>query len=161
MGSKAEALARQFEAKAREATGVIERLSEADWRRTTADETWTVAVVAHHVASGHEGIASMIQAVASGQAVPALTLDMLHDGNARHAREHANATKAETVALHEKGAAAAAAVVRGLSDEQLAKSATVLQGRPALTVEQMITGILMNHIDSHVGSIRKTVGVRA
>jgi hypothetical protein len=157
MGAKGEALARQFEAKVQDATAVMEKLSDADWKKTTAGEKWTVAVVAHHVAGAHDGIANMIKAVASGQAMPNFTMDMLHDGNARHALEHASATKADTVALHKKNAAAAAAVVRELSDDQLAKSATVLQGMPAMSVEQIITGILINHIDEHIGSIRKTV----
>jgi hypothetical protein len=33
MGARAEALAKQFEAKAQEATGVLEDLSDADWPR--------------------------------------------------------------------------------------------------------------------------------
>jgi hypothetical protein len=78
--------------------------------------------------------------------------------NAKHAKEHANCTKGETIALHNKHAAAAAAVVRGLSDDQLAKSATVITGAPAMSAEQIVTGILINHIDDHYGSIRKTVG---
>ena len=44
------------------------------------------------------------------------------------------------------------------ADEQLGKSGTVLTGMPAMTAEQVITGILINHIDDHYGSIRKTVG---
>jgi hypothetical protein len=48
--------------------------------------------------------------------------------------------------------------VRGLSDEQLAKSGTVLTGNLAMSAEQIVTGILINHIDEHLGSIRKTVG---
>ena len=47
--------------------------------------------------------------------------------------------------------------MRGLSDEQLAKSGTVLTGNPPMSAEQVITGILINHIDEHLGSIRKTV----
>jgi hypothetical protein len=158
MGVKSDTLARQFEAKVKDATAVMEKLSDADWKKTTAGEKWTVGVVAHHVATSHEGIASMIKTVASGQAMPNFTLEMLHEGNAQHAREHANATKAETLALHEKGAAAAAAVVRGLGDDQLAKSATVLQGMPPMSVEQIITGILINHVDEHISSIRVAVG---
>jgi len=83
---------------------------------------------------------------------------MLHGMNAKHAQEFANCTKAETLALHKKNAAAAAALVRGLSDEQLAKSGTVLTGNLAMSAEQIVTGILINHIDEHLGSIRKTVG---
>ena len=157
MGAKAEGLAKQYEAKVQEATATLEKLSDADWKKATGGEKWTVGVVAHHVASGHEGIANIIKAVSSGQAMPGFTMDALHDMNAKHAQEHANAAKADTVALHKKNAAAAAGVVRGLSDEQLAKSATVLQGMPAMSVEQIVTGILINHVDDHMGSIKKTL----
>ena len=157
MGAKGEALAKQFEAKAQEATGVLEKLSDADWKKVTAAEKWSVAVTAHHVAGSHEPIANILKTVASGQSMPNFTMDMLNDMNAQHAKEFANCTKADTIALHKKGAAAAAAVVRGLSDDQLAKSGTVLAGMPAMSAEQIVTGILINHIDDHFGSIRKTV----
>jgi len=55
MAAKAEALAKQFEAKVREATAVLERLSDADWKKTTSSEKWTVGVVAHHLAGGTRG----------------------------------------------------------------------------------------------------------
>ena len=158
MAAKAEALAKQFEAKVQEATAVLDRLSDADWKKTTSAEKWTVGVVAHHMAGGHEGIAGIIKTVAGGQSIPNFTMDMLHDMNAKHAQEHAKATKAETVALHKKSAAAAAAVLRGLSDTDLAKSGTVLTGMPPMSVEQVVGGILLNHIDEHLKSIRATVG---
>jgi hypothetical protein len=158
MGAKGEALAKQYEAKVQDATAVLEKLSDADWKKTTGAEKWTVGVTAHHVASSHEGIANIIKAIASGQAMPPFTMDMLHGMNAKHAQEHAGCTKPETIALHKQGAAAAAAVVRGLSDDQLAKSATVLTGMPPMSAEQAVTNILINHIDDHFGSIRKTIG---
>jgi hypothetical protein len=49
-------------------------------------------------------------------------------------------------------------VVRSLGDADLDKSGTVLTGIPAMTAQQAIEGILINHIDDHMGSIRKTVG---
>jgi hypothetical protein len=158
MGAKSEALAKQFEAKVQEATAVLEKLSDADWKKTTSGETWTVGVVAHHVAGGHEGIAGIIKTVAGGQSIPNFTLDRLHEMNAKHAQEFAGATKADTVALHKKNAGAAAAVVRGLNDDDLARTGTVLTGMPPMSVEQIVTNILINHVDDHVGSIRKTVG---
>jgi hypothetical protein len=158
MGAKGEALAKQFEAKAQEATAVLEKLSDADWKKVTDAEKWTVGVTAHHVAGSHEGIAGIIKSVASGQAMGNFTMDMLNEMNANHAKEHANCTKADTIALHKKNATAAAGVVRGLSDEQLAKSGTVLAGMPPMSVEQVVSGILINHIDDHFGSIRKTTG---
>jgi len=158
MGARAEALARQFETKAQEATTVFRSLGDADWKKTTGAEKWTVGVTAHHIASSHEGIAGIIKTIAAGQAMLHFTMEMLHEMNAKHAKEHAATTKTETLALHEKGAAAAAAIVRGLSDDQLAKTGTVLGGMPPMSVEQVITNILIHHVDDHLGSIRKTIG---
>ncbi|HYE89395.1 MAG TPA: DinB family protein [Terriglobales bacterium] len=159
MGAKGEALAKQFEAKAAEATATLEKLSDADWKKVTDAEKWPVGVTAHHVAGSHEAIAGMIQTIASGGKMPeGFTMDVLHQMNAKHAKEFANVGKSETIELHKKGAAAAAAIVRGLSDEQLAKSGALLAGMPAMSAEQVVTGILINHIDDHFGSIRKTVG---
>ena len=156
MGAKGEALAKQFEVKVQEATAVMEKLSDADWKKTTSAEKWTVGVVAHHVAGAHEGIAGIIKTVGAGQSVPNFTMDMLHAMNAKHAQEFANCTKVETLALHKKNAAAA--LVRGLSDADLARSGAVLTGMPPMSAEQVVIGILINHIDEHLGSIRATVG---
>ena len=158
MGAKSEALAKQYEAKVQEATGVLEGLSEADWKKTTAAEKWTVGVVAHHVAHGHDGIAGILKTVVGGQSIPNFTLDALHEMNAKHAHEFASAGKTETIALHKKNAAAAAQLVRGLSDADLDRSGTVLTGMPAMTVEQIVTNILINHVDEHVKNIRTAVG---
>jgi hypothetical protein len=158
MGAKGEALAKQFETKAQEATAVLETLSEAAWKKVTEAEKWTVGVTAHHVAGGHEAIANIVKTIASGQSMPHFTMDMLHEANAKHAREHASCTKADTIALHKKGAAAAATVVRGLSDDQLAATGTVLAGAPPMSAEQVVKHILINHIDDHFSSIKKTVG---
>jgi hypothetical protein len=158
MGARAEALAKTFEAKAQEATAVLERLSDADWKKVTTGEKWTVGVVAHHLAGAHEFIGGIIKSIATGQAMPAFTMEMLHDMNAKHAREHANCTKAETLALHKQGAAAAAAIVRGLDDASLSRTATVLTGMPAMSAEQAAQGILINHVEEHLKSIKAAVG---
>jgi hypothetical protein len=158
MGTRSEVLAKQFVAKAQEAVAMLEQLSDADWKRVTAAEHWTVGVTAHHLASALEPVAGLVTAIASGQSRGHFTRAMLDEMNARHAQEYANCTKAETIALFRRGAAAAAAVVRGLSDDQLAKSGTVFTDAPPMTGEQLITSGLIGHIDAHFGSIRKAVG---
>ena len=158
MGAKGEALARQFEAKVQETTAVLEKLTDADWKKTTGAEKWTVGVTAHHLAGAYEPVANIVRTIATGQTLPHFTMEMLNQMNAKHAVEHAGCTKVETIALHKKGAATAAAVVRNLSDEQLAKSGTVFAGVPPMTAEQVVMRALLGHIDEHVGSIRKTIG---
>ena len=158
MGARAETLAKQFEAKAAEMTKTINQMSDADWKKVTESEKWPVGVTAHHVANSHAGITGVVKTVSAGQSIPNFTMDMIHAGNAQHAKEFANCTKAETLALHERNAAAAAAVVRNLSDTELEKSGTVLTGAPAMTAQQVVEGILINHVAEHLASIQKTVG---
>jgi Mycothiol maleylpyruvate isomerase N-terminal domain len=158
MGERAEGLAKRFEAKAGEMSGVIEKLSDADWKKVTSAEKWSVAVTAHHVAGSHEPIASIVKTVASGQTVPPFTMAQLDESNAKHAKDFAGCTKAETLALHKKGAADAARMVRGLSDAQLDQSGTVLIGMSPMSAQQIIEGVLINHVQEHMDSIRNTVG---
>jgi hypothetical protein len=160
MGSRSEALAQQFEAKTEDAMATLVRLTEADWTKVTEAEKWSVGVTAHHLAGAYEPISGMIVAVVTGQAHGAFTMAMLDQMNAQHARDFADCTKAETTELFRKGAATAAAVVRGLSDEQLDRRGTVLVDAPPMTAEQLIVNGLILHTEEHFGSIRKTVGAR-
>ncbi len=158
MSARGDALAKQFEAKAADVTGVLEKLSDADWKKVTGNEKWAVGITAHHLAGAHEGILGLLKTVAAGQSMPNFTLDMLHEMNAKHAKDFAGCTREETLALHTKGVAAAAAAIRGFSDAELDKSGTVLSGNPPMTAQQVIEGILINHMNEHLGSIRATVG---
>ena len=158
MGAKGEAYATQFEAKAGEAAALVEKLSDADWKKTTAGEKWTVAATAHHIARSFEPITGIIQGLAAGRTLPHFTPQMLDEMNAQHAKEFAHCSKAETLALHKKGAAATAGVLRSLSDSELAKSGTVFAGVPPMSAEDMVRRALLDHIDEHFGSIRKTIG---
>jgi len=158
MGAKGEEYARQLEAKVQEATALLEKLSDADWKKTTAGEKWTVGVTAHHISRSYEPVTHIIKTIAAGQALPHFTPQMLDEMNAQHSKEFAGCTKPETTALLKKGAAAAAAVVRGLSDAELTKSGTVFAGMPPMSAEEMVKRALLDHIDEHFGSVRKAIG---
>jgi hypothetical protein len=160
MGARANALAKQFEEASQAMTDALGRLSDADWRKSTSAEKWTVGVAAHHVAMGHAAIANLIKNVASGQSVPNLTMAMLDEMNAKHAREHAKCTKAETLELHKKNAATATGIVRALSDAELDRSGSVLVGMPPMTAQQAVERILIGHVKEHLGSIRTAVGAK-
>jgi hypothetical protein len=157
MGARGETFAKQFEAKVKEATAVIEKLSDADWKKVTAAEKWPVGVTAHHIASAHQGIGGIMKMLADGKPGPSMPMEGLHQMNAKHAQDFANCTKSETLELHTKNAAAAAALLRSIDDAAFDKSSTVFSGAPAMSAGQM-AGILSSHIDEHIGSIRATVG---
>jgi len=160
MATKSELLATRFETKARESAAVLERLSDPDWKKTTLAEKWTVGVTAHHLATAYDAVAGIVTTIASGGSRGHFTRAMLDELNARHAVEQAGCTKPETLALMRKTAAAAASVVRGLTDAELAKSGIVFDDTPPMTAEQLITRGLIEHTDEHLRSIQETVGTR-
>ena len=157
MSERARALAERFERANRELIQTVERLSEAQWKTQTAGEGWGVNVVAHHVAESHKGIAGLVQRVASGGgSAPLPTMETVHERNAVHARQHADCTKPETLALLRQNGAAAAAIVRGLGDAELDRTAPLPLG--TMSVAEVIERILIGHGHGHHGSIRQAIG---
>jgi hypothetical protein len=160
MGARADALAKKFEEASKAVTDVLTRVSDADWKKMTSGEKWSVGVVAHHIAMSHAGISNLVKSVASGKSVPTLTMAALDQMNAQHAKEHAGCSKSETLELHKKNAAAAAAIVRGLSDAELDRTGGVLIGMPPMSTQQAVEQILIKHANEHLGSIRAAVGIK-
>ena len=158
MAARADMLARRFEEANQALTDAVAKLGDVEWKMTTSAEKWPVAVVAHHVAVSHAGISGLVKSIAGGKHAPTLNMGMIDEGNAKHAKEFANCSKAETIELCKKNAAAASAVVRGLSDAELDQKGSPLTGMPAMTTQQVIEGVLINHVNEHLGSIRATVG---
>jgi DinB superfamily len=158
MGARGETLAQQFETKANEATAVLERLSDADWKKVTAAEKWTVGVVAHHIAVSHQTLAGLIKTLADGKPGPNISMDAIHAMNAQHAQDFAGCTKADTVTLHKQNVAAVAGMLRGIGDAEFDRSGAVVNGLPPMSAGQLAGGLLCGHIDEHLGSIRTTVG---
>jgi hypothetical protein len=160
MGARAEQLAKKFDESCGEFNTVVESLSDADWKKVTSAEKWPVGVVAHHVAEGHANISGLIHLVAKAQPMPGLTMNMINANNAKHAKEQANVTKAAALAVLKANGEKASGLVRGLSDAELDRSASVLAGMPSMTAAQAIEGILINHVHEHLGSIRATTGAK-
>jgi len=155
MSERSEALAQQFEQVTSALASLIESCSDQQWRSHCAGETWPVGVTAHHVASGHIAAAPFVEMLANGQPLPPLTAEMLDQMNAQHASEHANCTRAETLALLRANSATTARMLRGLSDEQLDRSAPIpLLGGATVTAEQFGNGLLVQSVQEHVDSIR-------
>ena len=158
MGAKTGALAAQLEGKARDAVATLRSSATRTGRRLRRRSgRWRDRASS---GGGLEAVAGIVTGLVAG-APPrgTFTRAMLDQMNAQHAVEHAHCTRAETLALFQKGAATASAMLRGLSDDQLAKSGTVFTDTPPMTAEQLINLGLLSHIDEHMGSIRTTVGM--
>lgn len=160
MGQRADALAQQVQQTVDELAAMLENEADGQWKATCAGEQWSVGVTAHHVAAGHLGAAiGFIGMVANGQTPPPLTAEDFDQGNAEHARQHANCTREETLALLRENGAKAVAFVRGLTDEQLDRSAPMaFAGGAPLSAQQLIDAAILDGPTSaraHVASIRE------
>jgi hypothetical protein len=156
MGARGEQLAAQLEQANNDVIATIEGLTDDQWKAVTEEEGWSVGVLAHHIAASHGGISGLVQALAHGQPVPPLTMDMINAGNAQHAQQFANVSKDETLELLRSGGTQAVAALRGLNDEQFDRSGQLLGG--TVTCQQITENILINHPRSHLKSIKKALG---
>jgi len=159
MSEQAQALAQRFEQTNEEAIGVVDGCAEEQWRALHAGENRSVNVLAHHIAVGHQLIAEWVQGIATGQPLPALTVESFTEPNAQHARQYANVTKPEVIAELRQQGVAAVSLVRGLSDEQLDRAGELL-GRQ-MRARDVIEQILIGHVRNHLGSIREALSACA
>jgi hypothetical protein len=88
---------------------LVEPCSEAQWR--------AVGVVVHHIAARAALVARWAAAITAGELPPAVTMEMVYTDNAQHAHQHADCDKRATIDLLRRNGAAAASMVRSLSDE--------------------------------------------
>lgn len=162
--SRADELAADLESTYFAFADYLEGLSPDQWTLTAVnhpeisageDEQRPVGVVAHHVGDDIPMFAERAFILARGEAMEPLAAAELDAANARHAAVNPSPDQAATAELIRDNAARAAELIRGLSDEQLARP-----GQGALsgwTAEQLIRRVLIGHASWHEGSIRATL----
>ena len=109
-----------------------------------------VGVVVHHVASMYPLEIELAEKLAAGQPVAGVTWDDVASVNAAHAAEHDGVTRNAALDLLRRNSAAAAAAIRGLSDEQLDRAAPVsLNGDAPLTCQFFVEDHALRHSFHH------------
>lgn len=155
MADRSRRLAVQFEQAVSEFIDTVEGLSEEQWRMLCPNEERSVGVLTRHVASGIGFEMAVFREIADGLQPDTISRSELAEMNAHDAEAWSDTPKDETLALLRGNAAAAAAQVRQLSDEQLARSGRYIADIPdAWTVEQWIERVLVGHVRGHLESIR-------
>lgn len=159
MQTRAHALAERVAHGARELIAFAEGLSDAEWQTVCTNEDRTVGVLIHHVASALPLEIGAVTALAAGQAISGVTWEMVDQGNAAHASEHASCTKDETLELLKQNSIAAVEAIRALRDEQLDQGAPIsLHGDAPLTSQFFIENHPLAHAYRHLASIRGAIG---
>jgi len=158
MKIRVEALAVRLEEGARALAELAGTLSEAEWRTPIPHDGRTVGVVVHHVASVYPVEIHLAQVLASGQPVTGVVWDDVHAMNAQHAAQFANVTKEAALESLRANAAAAAAAIRALTDEQLDLAAPAsLYANAPITCQFMLEDHAVRHSYHHLAKIRATL----
>ena len=159
---RAESLANRIEEGAETLTRFAEGLSDADWRAplsTNGADRRSIGVIVHHVASVYRIEVDLARAFASGTAVTEVSWAAVADLNAKHAQEHADASKAATIDLLRRNAREASSAVRRFTDEQLDNAApfSLAFGAP-VTAQFVIEDHALRHSWHHLAKIRQALG---
>ena len=157
---RATALADRLEAGARALAAFARTLTDAEWRTPfgTTDRR-KIGVIVHHVASIYPLEIQLAQILATGKPITDVTWEAVAQVNAGHARENDGVTKEAALELLARNSAAAAATIRALSDEELARAAPVsLYGDAPLTCQFFLEDHAVRHSYHHLARIRKALG---
>jgi len=160
VGGRAELLADRIEEGAAVLAAFAEGLSEEEWRATvSATDRRSVGLIVHHVASMYPIEIDVARAIGSGKAVTDVTGDVVAELNAKHAREHAEITKAAALELLRRNSHEAADAVRAFTDEELDRAApfSLSFGAP-VTAQFVIEDHALRHSWHHLARIRTALG---
>jgi DinB family protein len=151
--ARAAELADSFVATNQEVIAFARSCSDEQWQTLVPGEDWPVSVVIHHIAEGHANARAWLETMVKGEEVTT-TLDEIHGRNAEHAARSADVSIDEAVALLESNGSLMASLLRGLTDEDLVRTAPFgpADGR-ALPVEQM-AAVTAKHAQGHLAHAR-------
>ena len=154
----AHALADRLEKGAAALASFAGPLSSAEWQTRIPGDGRTIGVVVHHVATMYPLEIQLAQRLAAGEPIEASPGAPFTELNAGHAVEHEAVTREAALDLLRRNSAAAAAAIRALSDEQLARAAAVsLYADAPLTCQFMLEDHAVRHSYHHLARMREAL----
>jgi hypothetical protein len=157
MNDQTQQLAGRFERANQAVIEIVESADEEQLRAICEGEGCTVAALGYHVAGVHGLAAGWARDVAEGRELPALNWDMLHDINAEQFAANADRGRDEVLALLRHNGQAALHAIRGFSKEELSRSAWFPLFERQMTTADMIEGVLIYDVESHLPSMQAAV----
>lgn len=158
MTRRADALADRLEQGANDLADLAASLTETEWQVRLPGDGRTIGVVVHHVATMYPLEIDLALNVADGKAIAGVTWDAVHEINAAHARDNANTTPAEAIALLRQNSERAAATIRGLADEKLDRATpNSLYNDTPLSCHFFLEDHAVRHSYHHTAAIRRAL----
>ena len=157
IATRSERFAAQFKAVNDELMVLVDNCTPDEWRRTSVEEGWSVAVVAHHIATSSQAFRKLVEEVAANVSLlPRVTIEAVNAGNARHAKEFAAVSQDEVLDLLRVHGPQLEAVLRDLTEEQLAHTTSIFMDHE-YSLAEIIERIVIGHARMHLASLRATL----
>lgn len=163
MSARTQSLPNRFIHEHEEVLKFVDGCSADGWQVMVPDEQSTVGVVAQHIDFGYALEIDAIRTMVAGQPPPEQLRiwEVLNAINARNAIELRDRTPAEARSRLCNGAERAEQYLRGLSDEELARTASIpLLGGASQSVDWFIDNILVGHPGGHLAGIGAAINGR-
>jgi len=158
MSVRAGALAERLERGANALGNLAASLSDAEWNTRLPGDGRTIGVVVHHVASVYPLEIQLALKVAERHRITGVTMEDVHVMNAKHAAEFGSVTREAAVDLLRRNSAAAAAAIRGLTDEQLAHAEPVsLYDDAPVTCQFVLEDHAVRHSYHHLAGVSRAL----
>ena len=159
MSQRAKELSQRFMTFNNEVIEFVENCSDKNWRKVCSGEKWPVGVVARHIAAGHYGAIGLAKIIVAGKPLPELTQEAIDQGNAQHAEQHINCTKAEVLGILREKGLSIADYVAGLNDADLDRISTLSVAGGTISVQQFIENIIIHSGSEHLTNMKTAAGM--
>jgi hypothetical protein len=159
MSQRTKKLVERFTAFSNDFIAFVENCTDEDWQKVCGGEQWAVGVVAHHVAAGHFGAIDFVRMIVAGEAIPEITMEAIDQMNAQHAKEHANCTREEVLALLRKNGPAFAGYLEALSEADLVRTGYLAAIGGDVSAQQLIEMVILQSGGEHLDSMKAVTGI--
>jgi hypothetical protein len=150
MTKRTNALADRLEEGAAMLADLASSLTDAEWQTRLPHDGRKIGVVVHHVGNMYPIEIQLAQTLAAGNPVVGVTWKNVDEINAKHATEFDSVTKEVAIEFLRRNSAAAATVIRSLTDDELDQAAPLsLNSDAPLTCQYMIEDHAVQHAYHH------------
>jgi hypothetical protein len=157
MNARAQALAEQIQTFNRDMVDFVQNCSDTDWQRVCKTEDWTVGVVARHVGDGHYRVVELAKMIIAGSPLPDWSMEAVVQMGNDHAREHADCTREEVLAILESNAARLCDFIAALTGDELDRQGSMALVGGDISVQRILERLILQSGGDHLKSIRATL----
>ena len=158
MNPRVQALAEQIQAFNRGVMNCVQKCKDSDWQKICKAEDWTVGVVARHVGDGHYRVVELAKMIIAGTPLPDWSMETIVQMGNDHAREHADCTREEVLAILASNAATLNEFITALSEDELDRQGSMALIGGNVSVQGILEMLILQSGGEHLQSIRTTLG---